>query len=147
MQVEAISEHNLYVLTELMLALWPDCSLKEEYANCQKILADSEQTCYLLKSEDDYIAFIQLSLRKEYVEGANSGTTVAYVEGIYVKDEFQKHGLGTQLFEAGLAWAKSKGCKQIASDAELDNQGSIAFHKKYGFREVNRIVCFIKDIN
>lgn len=146
MQVEEISQHNLYALTALMIALWPDCSLKEEYENCQKIMLADDQTCFLLKDDVGYLAFIQLSVRKEYVEGANS-KPVAYIEGIYMKEEYRKLGLGAKLISLGVEWGKAKNCTQIASDVELDNQISINFHKKSGFKEVNRLVCFIKDLN
>ncbi|MGB0523827.1 MAG: aminoglycoside 6'-N-acetyltransferase [Flammeovirgaceae bacterium] len=145
MTFEEINSHNLYALTKLMLALWPDCSLKEEYENCQRILTTVDETCFLAKEDEMYIAFIQLSVRKEYVEGANS-SPVAFVEGIYVNEQFRKHGLGQQLIELGCGWGKSMGCNQIGSDAELDNQPSISFHKKSGFQEMNRVVCFLKDL-
>jgi aminoglycoside 6'-N-acetyltransferase I len=46
----------------------------------------------------------------------------------------------------GETWAKSSGISQIASDTEVENVESIAFYKKAGFSEVNRVVCFIKDL-
>jgi aminoglycoside 6'-N-acetyltransferase I len=44
-------------------------------------------------------------------------------------------------------WGKQMGCTEIASDAEVGNLDSLAFHKRLGFREVNRVVCFVRDIN
>ena len=143
--IEEINEGNLYALTKLMLELWPDCSFKEEYENCENILAAPEETCYLYKAEDRYIAFVQLSIRKEYVEGAR-GLPVAYVEGIFVDDEFRKQKIGKQLLDTAANWAKEKDCNQLASDAEIDNTTSINFHKKCGFKEVSRMVCFLKDL-
>ena len=35
----------------------------------------------------------------------------------------------------------------IASDCELENETSIAFHKRSGFKEAGRIVCFVKPLN
>lgn len=145
MTIEEITQKNLYALTELMLSLWPDCSLKEEYANCQRILEAEQETCFLIKNEAEYIAFIQLAVRKEYVEGANSAP-VAFVEGIFVKDEYRKLGLGKQLLDYAETWGKKMGCSQMGSDAEISNQISIDFHKKSGFREMNRVVCFLKDL-
>lgn len=47
----------------------------------------------------------------------------------------------------GEQWAKSLGCTELASDAELDNVDSHDFHKKIGFHEAGRIVAFIKKID
>ena len=43
-------------------------------------------------------------------------------------------------------WAKEKGCSEFASDCDLDNDVSLAFHINMGFTEVNRIICFTKQI-
>ena len=43
-------------------------------------------------------------------------------------------------------WARSKGCKQFASDCEINNSASVALHRKCGFAESARLVHFIKDI-
>ena len=43
-------------------------------------------------------------------------------------------------------WAKSKGCREFASDCELTNQASLAFHLSLGFTEENRIICFKKNL-
>ncbi|MFR8975649.1 MAG: hypothetical protein ACLVG9_06585 [Eubacteriales bacterium] len=43
-------------------------------------------------------------------------------------------------------WARQRGCKEFASDCELDNNGSFQFHIHSGFREANRIICFTKQL-
>ncbi len=86
-----------------------------------------------------------MSIRSDYVEGATS-SPVAYIEGIYVKPEFQRSGIGRKLVAHGEDWGKQKGYTQIGSDTEIKNQTSIGFHLKIEFREANRIVCFLKEI-
>ena len=145
MVIEEISEGNLQDLTELMLELWPECEYDEEYRNCLRIITESNETCYLLKNDQNYVAFIQLSLRYDYVEGTET-SPVGYIEGIFVKPEFRKSGLAGQLMMQGEKWARQKGCRQYASDTEINNQVSISFHKKQGFTEAGRLVCFVKDL-
>ena len=43
-------------------------------------------------------------------------------------------------------WAKEKGCKEFASDCEIDNNSSFGFHMALGFEEANRIICFTKTL-
>ena len=43
-------------------------------------------------------------------------------------------------------WAKNKGCTEFASDCESDNDESLKFHINMGFTEVNRIICFKKQL-
>lgn len=35
---------------------------------------------------------------------------------------------------------------EFASDCELSNEDSLLFHRNIGFEEVNRIICFKKDL-
>lgn len=44
------------------------------------------------------------------------------------------------------AWARDRGCREFAGDCELTNPDSIGFHRASGFREANRIVCFVKPL-
>lgn len=43
-------------------------------------------------------------------------------------------------------WARDKGCKEFASDCEIDNDISLQFHKAMNFTEANRIICFTKKL-
>ncbi len=145
MPIEPLSPQTLPELVTLVVALWPECSFEEEWESYQGLLTARDEICYLAKEGPDYIGFIHLTLRTDYVEGA-SHSPVAYVEGLYVKPEFQHQGIGRLLMRAGEDWAREKKCLEVASDTELDHTESLAFHQKLGFEEANRIVCLIKRL-
>jgi aminoglycoside 6'-N-acetyltransferase I len=145
MHIEVLSTATVSALIELVLELWPDCEFDEEYPYYQSLIDSENEICYLIREQENYVAFIHVSLRTDYVEGATE-FPVAYIEGLYVQPEYQQRGIGHQLVNAGAEWGRQKGCKQLASDSELNNRMSIDFHTKIGFNEVNRIVCFIKNI-
>ncbi|MFN3382788.1 MAG: aminoglycoside 6'-N-acetyltransferase [Runella zeae] len=144
--VESLSENNTQHLAQLFLELWPECDFEEEWESCQEIVHSDTEIAFLLKSGEIYVAFIHVSLRTDYVEGATYSPT-AYVEGIFVKEDFRRLGLSKKLLQLAEEWAIQKGCVQLASDTEISNIASIDFHKKVGFEEVNRIVCFVKDLS
>ena len=100
---------------------------------------------FIAKHAREIIGFVHLALRFEYVEGADT-SPVGYVEGIYIVPAFRQQKVARQLLEQGGAWAKQKGCTQLASDAELENTVSQAFHEQVGFEEVNRGVSYIKTL-
>jgi aminoglycoside 6'-N-acetyltransferase I len=145
MEIEAFSAKNIKHLTELALELWTDGDFEEELNYYKNLLGSESDICYLAKAQDNYIGFIHLSIRNEYVEGGTD-FPIAYIEGLYVKPNYQNLGIGKKLAKMGEDWGRKKGCKQAASDAELDNWASINFHKKIGFEEVNRVVCFVKEL-
>lgn len=145
MEIETLSPNNIKELTDLVLKLWPDCSFEEEYQTYKQVMSAEQEICYLARHQQTYIGFIHLTLRLDYVEGATT-QPVAYVEGLYVEPAHQKTGIARALLQAGETWGKQKGCSQLASDTELTNAAGIAFHRHTGFTEVNRIVCFVKDL-
>jgi aminoglycoside 6'-N-acetyltransferase I len=90
------------------------------------------------------IGFAEVSLR-EYAEGCDS-SPVGYLEGWCVEPHHQGRGIGRALVAACEGWAAERGCTEFASDAETDNEISIAAHEALGFSPVCRIVCFAKSI-
>lgn len=60
--------------------------------------------------------------------------------------QIAENSIGKELIKVAGDWAKQKGLRQIASDTDFVNLASIDFHKKIGFIEVERIVCFIKNV-
>ena len=143
--IEPISKENLTNLANLFLELWEGCDFDKELENCKQILSSESETCLLIKEKDKYVAFIHLTIRSDYVEGSSHSPT-AYIEGIFVKEDFRHLGFSRKLVKLAEEWSKQKKCTQLASDTELTNFSSIDFHKKVGFKEVNRIVCFIKEV-
>ncbi|GGH79222.1 hypothetical protein HNQ91_005148 [Filimonas zeae] len=81
MIIESLSPHNLHAGIHLMLGLWPHNSFEETHTDCQAILTNRNEACYLVKNEEVYIAFVHITLRYDYVEGAEN-TPVAYIEGM-----------------------------------------------------------------
>lgn len=103
-------------------------------------------TVYFIKMEDSNpIAFAHCQLRYDYVEGTDS-SPVGYLEGIFVKEEWRLNHIAADLVMECEQWAKAQGCTEFASDCELDNTISHAFHLKSGFEEMNRIICLRKSI-
>ena len=111
----------------------------------EKLIKSKYAIIYVAEIENKIIAFAQFELRFDYVEGTNT-SPVGYIEGIFVKEEYRNKGIASKLIKNGELWAKQQGCKQMASDCELLNKGSIDFHTKNGYVEVNKIVCFKKEI-
>lgn len=144
MIVEA-NETHIHNLTHLGLLLWPEHHFEELKEDFMELMKTNNNKFYLYYLDHDYIGFIHLSIRNDYVEGSTS-SPVAYVEGIYVKPDFRRQGISRMLIAAGEQWGKSVGCIQIASDIEHDNIESYDFHLGVGFKEANRLIAFIKDI-
>ncbi|XWN37917.1 MAG: GNAT family N-acetyltransferase [Balneola sp.] len=145
MLIKELTSENVEHLAHLFVELWPHCTFETELEYCKQVIEKNDQTAFLVNEKGEYIAFAYLSLRNDFVEGATS-YPIAYLEGIYVKESYRKTGIASKLIQRAEQWAKENGSSQLASDVEIKNEQSIQFHKKSGFMEENRIVCFIKDI-
>ena len=132
-------------LTELALELWPDNAMDTMYYDLGKFMTAKDGVFFLAYRDDTAVGFAQCGLRHDYVEGTSS-SPVGYLEGIYVRAEDRKLGFAGQLLQTCEEWARGEGCTEFASDCELDNEDSLAFHLKLGFREANRIICFTKKL-
>ena len=136
---------DLPVLTGLALELWPENGADTMYYDLGKIMTGGESIFFLAYRDEVAVGFAQCQLRHDYVEGTET-SPVGYLEGIYVRKADRSLGFAGQLMKACEDWARTEGCMEFASDCELDNEESLAFHKKLGFREVNRIICFAKKL-
>lgn len=128
----------------LACELWPGNAPEELLAEWGE-MPPSECAVFLAVEGDTPAGFAQCQLRRDYVEGTQT-SPVGYLEGVYVREGFRGRGGARALLSACEGWARERGCAEFASDCELDNADSAAFHLAAGFTEANRIVCFTKRL-
>lgn len=133
------------LLARLAMNVWKESSLKELVAEFEQMTKSNDAVAFILFIEEQAVGFAQCQLRHDYVEGTNT-SPVGYLEGIFVEKEFRHRGYASELLLKCEDWVKTKGCLQFASDCELDNIDSLAFHLKVGFTEANRMICFTKQL-
>lgn len=141
---EARKEDAL-VLGQMARKIWDNDSVEELKKEFEEFADDSNMISFIKYEDSDPIGFANLSIRYDYVQGCET-TPVAYLEGIYVDQKYRNRGYGRDLAKACEDWAKDRDIKEFASDCELTNSSSFAFHKAIGFEETNRIICFKKDL-
>lgn len=145
MIIKKATEKDVNKVAELARMLWGHHSLEELIDEMSKYICNKDATVYLAYDGDKHIGFAQCSLRFDYVEGTD-GSPVGYLEGIFIKEDYRKKGIGKLLLSSCEKWAIEKGCTEFASDCELDNKDSLKFHLNIGFNEANRIICFVKKL-
>jgi len=122
-------------------ALWPG-SLSDHDADIQRYFQCGDDRLRTFVAEDggQLVGFLELDHRK-YAPGCSS-SPVPFIEGWYVEPNLRRRGVGRALVAAAEQWARSEGFKEIASDSEIENDGSVAAHAALGYREIERVVCF-----
>lgn len=137
-------KENLAQAAALAAELWPHHTPAELLAEF-KSLPPEESALFLAVEDGTPAGFAQCQLRHDYVEGT-AHSPVGYLEGIYVRAGHRGKGLACGLLTACETWARERGCREFASDCELDNTDSLNFHLASGFAEANRVICFVKKL-
>lgn len=144
MIVKATSKDSLE-LAKMAIKMWTEHSLTELAKEFEDIIEHKEAAIFMLLVDNQAVGFAQCQLRHDYVEGTDT-SPVGYLEGIFLEQEFRHRGHAKKLLAQCEEWAKNKGCTEFASDCESDNDESLKFHINMGFTEVNRIICFKKQL-
>ena len=143
--IKKAGSNDLEMLAELAVIMWRNHSTNELINEFSEIMMNGNSQFFLKYENDLPIGFAQCQLRYDYVEGTNT-SPVGYLEGIFVKESYRNKGYAKELLTECEAWAKENGCREFASDCEIDNIDSFHFHKAMNFTEANRIVCFTKAL-
>lgn len=136
---------DIETVTELLCELY-NVEHDELTAENEKLFADKKQIFFLAFDGDKPVGVAHCSLRSEYVNGTELGGTIGYLEGIYIKPEYRLSGIAAALVDKCEHWAKSRNCKEFASDCLVDNTESYKFHLALGFAETERCIFFRKEL-
>lgn len=136
---------NVEEIAKLAVLMWNEPTVQDLMDEFSDIITEGNAQFFLKYNQDVPVGFAQCQLRNDYVEGTDTNP-VGYLEGIFIKEEYRHKGYAKELLSECEKWAKEKGCKEFASDCEIDNAGSFGFHMALGFEEANRIVCFTKKL-
>ena len=145
--VRVLREDDLEEWYGLRTLLWDASDDNEHQAEMLDIMehADSQLVLVAELSTTGLAGFLEASIRP-FVEDCHSDH-VGYLEGWFVRPEFRRMGIGRSLVRAAEKWARSKGCIEMASDAEIGNESSVAAHAHLGYEETSRLVHLRKELS
>ncbi len=126
--------------------LWPEASAEAHRAELEQVIAagDGGTVAFIASTAaGEVVGFAEASLRTDYVNGCET-SPVTFLEGVHVEPGRRKAGIAKALCLAVEAWGRAAGSVEMASDADLCNTASHAFHAAIGFEETERVVFFRK---
>ena len=146
-QIREAKEEDLGEWARMRVELWPDSvqtHIEEIRLYFSGASIDIVQAFVLENARGSLCGFMELNIRN-FAEGSRS-PKLPYVEAWFVDKDYRGRGHGKRLMSVAEKWAVDQGYSALASDTEVDNEGSIAIHKTLGFKETERIVCFLKKL-
>lgn len=96
------------------------------------------------RGDGSLAGFVEVGTRPYAERCATS--PVGYLEMWFVDPDMRRQGVGAQLVRVAEEWARSNGCREMASDTQLDNDVSFDAHSALGYEEVERIICFRRTL-
>ncbi|MCB1120414.1 MAG: GNAT family N-acetyltransferase [Verrucomicrobiae bacterium] len=142
--IREATEKDRPVWMELRRLVYTDCTDAFHHEDINIWLRDPDKECFMAEMDGAVAGFLEASLRN-VVDGCLS-SPVGYVEGICVFPQFRGRGISRALISAAEQWMKKKGCTEMGSDAELQNEEAIRYHRALGFEESYRVVQFRKNL-
>jgi len=142
---------DLEQLALLRTALWPGSPIDEHKEEIDDILAGNAPGILPLielvaeAPDGTLVGFAEVGLRS-CADSCDLRQPVGYLEGWFVVENYRRKGIGAQLLAAAEEWARTQGCVEMASDAEIDNITSQRVHKALGFEETDRSVNYRKKL-
>ncbi len=145
-RVRPLRENDITEWFRLRKLLWEGSSDDEHKVEMSDIYEHSDSQLVIVAETQDekLIGFLEASIRP-FVEDCHTDH-VGYLEGWYVEPEFRRYGIGRKLVQMAESWARSKGCEEMASDAEIGNDLSFKAHLNLGYEETSRLVHLRKDL-
>jgi aminoglycoside 6'-N-acetyltransferase I len=137
-------------LAAMMATLWPDGSIEEHRAEAESMIRTRmcgtlPATFFVAVEGRNLIGFVQVGLRS-HADGCDPAQPVGYIEGWFVDEHRRRAGVGRRLIDAAEEWSRLKECREMASDAVVDNETSHRAHRALGFEVVERCVYFRKRL-
>ncbi|KAA3615374.1 MAG: GNAT family N-acetyltransferase [Calditrichaeota bacterium] len=111
----------------------------------EKILNDIDWFCYFLTNDNNQIIGLAELSSRNIVDGCLS-SPVAYIEGLYIEEQYRGKGAGKETMRAIHRWCKQRGFTELAADTELENLGAQKFFNAVGFNETYRVVEFCTKV-
>jgi len=143
--VRRIGAEDRAAWAAMRTALWPEESLAAHAGEADALLRDDAFFALIAEAADGgALGFAEIAVRK-YANGCES-QPVPFLEGIWVEPEVRRRGIGARLLARAEALLAARGFRELGSDTPIDNGGSQAAHRAWGFCETERVVYFRKPL-
>ncbi|WP_423801834.1 GNAT family N-acetyltransferase [Neobacillus sp. SAB-20_R2A] len=106
-------------------------------------LSNLSSQFFFIYFNNDVAGYLKVNINDAQSE--EMGEESLEVERIYIKKEFQKHGLGKDLLNKALEIAMERNKKKIWLGVWEKNENAIAFYKKMGFVQTGAHSFYMGD--
>ena len=138
-------------LAAMRALLWPDAPPEELASELDAAFSGAATstlpvaTFVACDADGALLGFIEAGLRS-HADGCDTTHPVGFIEGWFVHEHARNRGIGRALVRAAEDWARTQGCREMASDTWIDHEPSQRAHQALGFEIVDRCIHFRKRL-
>jgi ribosomal protein S18 acetylase RimI-like enzyme len=148
-QIRIARRGDREALARLRHALWPEATYDELLSDTDKIFDGVASSLplvdFVAQEGARVVGFVEVGLRS-HANHCDPTLPTGFIEGWFVEAATRRRGIGRALIGAAEEWARRQGCKEMASDALVDNELSQLAHERLGFEVANRCTDFRKAL-
>jgi aminoglycoside 6'-N-acetyltransferase I len=127
-------------------ALWPDSDNDHEREIGEYFHHNKRKIAIFVADRGNGKLGGFLEANIQYYAAGCDTRNVGHIGGWYVDPDLRLQSVGRALVEAAEQWAREQGCREMASDCELDNDVSFKAHLALGYEEAERAIHFRKTL-
>jgi aminoglycoside 6'-N-acetyltransferase I len=138
-------------LADMFHTLWPEASLEEHSRDLYPVLNEKLSprwpgAIFLAEGKTaGPVGFIHVNIRS-HADGCDPSNPVGFIEGWYVAPNYRRQHSAAQLLSKAEAWARKRGCREMASDTWVGNLNGQRVHEALGFTVIDRCVHYQKRV-
>ncbi|HUM26376.1 MAG TPA: GNAT family N-acetyltransferase [Anaerolineales bacterium] len=102
------------------------------------LIADENIGLFVAEMKEKLAGFVHVLVRDTPVFSIVIPRRYAIVDGIAVKSEFQKHGIGKMLMDKAQEWAETKDAEFMELNVYEFNRNAISFYEGLGYQSSSR---------
>lgn len=131
-EIRPCTSKDFAAVVALLGQLWPDKPLDSESLRriYDRSLCSNQQVYLCAVSEGRVVGFGSLTLKSNLWNEA----FVGFVDEMVVDEAHRSRGIGTQILDHLISWARDKGCNRIELDSAFHRRDAHAFYERRGFQ-------------
>ena len=98
-------------------------------------LVSGERITFVYIENEEYIGEVSLVFDNEDRDYTIPSQRI-YLSRLIVKNEYRRHGIGTQLCEYAFQYAKENGYIEVSIGVDLDNFAALKLYQRLGFDRI-----------
>ena len=138
---------DLKLVTELSIQMCEGefCG-KHDDNDILNTMQNPKMATFLAFDVDKAVGFSCVDIRYESIWTEDDVGPWGHLDAIFVLSDYRNRGIAQTLVAMCENWAREHGCIEFGSDCDFDNDKSLVFHLKAGFKVTHRLIHFSKKL-